>query len=142
MCLCGCEVVYQNKYLQPLIQFFEISEASQLTLPITIIFIAIIFLSAIVRLVLLYSIVRLSHMTGADLSINIYRHTLYQDYSIHVARNSSEVINGIITKTATVTKGVISPMLNLISTYYLLDSMKKSKNGEIIMSVSYFGMNV
>ena len=55
-------------------------------------------------------------MAGADLSIDIYRHTLFQDYSIHVARNSSEVINGIITKTTTVTKGVIAPVLNLIST--------------------------
>ena len=60
--------------------------------------------------------VRLSQMAGADLSIDIYRHTLFQDYSIHVARNSSEVINGIITKTTTVTKGVIAPVLNLIST--------------------------
>jgi len=108
--------VYQYEYLQPLIRFFEISEASQLALPITIIFIALILLSAVVRLVLLYSMIRLSFSTGADLSIKIYRHTLYQDYSIHVARNSSEVINGIITKTTTVTKGVISPMLNLIST--------------------------
>ena len=112
--LANPEPVYQYKYLQPFIQFFEISEASQLALPITIVFIVLILLSAIVRLVLLYAMVRLSYSTGADLSINIYRHTLYQDYSIHVARNSSEVINGIITKTATVTKGVISPMLNLI----------------------------
>lgn len=113
--LANPEPVYQYKYLQPFIQFFEISEASQLALPITIVFIVLILLSAIVRLVLLYAMVRLSYSTGADLSINIYRHTLYQDYSIHVARNSSEVINGIITKTVTVTKGVISPVLNLIS---------------------------
>lgn len=109
------ELVYQNKYLQPLIQFFEISETSQLALPITIVFIVLILLSAIVRIVQLYAMVRLSFSTGADLSINIYRHTLYQDYSIHLARNSSEVINGIITKTKTVTTGVINPVLSLIS---------------------------
>ena len=111
------ESVYQYKYLQPFIQFFEISEASQLAMPITILFIALIILSAIVRLILLYAITRLSFSTGGELSINIYRHTLYQDYSIHVTRNSSEVINGIITKTKTVTKGVISPVLGLISTF-------------------------
>jgi len=110
------ELVYEYEYLRPFIQFFEISEASQLALPITLVFIALIILSAIVRLVLLWTLVRLSQMAGADLSIDIYRHTLYQDYSIHVARNSSEVINGIITKTTTVTKGVIAPVLNLIST--------------------------
>jgi len=109
------EPVYQYEYLQPLIRFFEISEASQLVLPITIIFITIIVLSALARLVMLYAMIRLSFMAGADLSIKMYRNTLYQDYSIHVSRNSSEVINGIIKKTETVTKAVISPILNLIS---------------------------
>jgi len=108
--------VYQYNYLQTFIQFFEISEASQLALPITIGFIALIILSAIARLILLWTLIRLSFSAGADLSIKIYRHTLYQDYSIHVARNSSEVINGIITKTTTVTKGVIGPVLSMIST--------------------------
>ena len=110
------ELVYEYEYLRPFIQFFRINDASQLALPITLTFIALILLSAIVRLVLLWTLVRLSQMAGADLSIDIYRHTLFQDYSIHVARNSSEVINGIITKTTTVTKGVIAPVLNLIST--------------------------
>ena len=65
---------------------------------------------------MLWTLTRLSQLAGADLSINIYRHTLYQDYSVHVSRNSSEVINGIITKTQTVSKGVFGPILNLIST--------------------------
>ena len=59
--------------------------------------------------------VKFSFSTGADLSINIYRHTLYQDYAVHLARNSSVVINGIITKTKTVTTGIIHPVLSLIS---------------------------
>ena len=113
-------LVYEYEYLRPFIQFFRINDASQLALPITLTFIALILLSAIVRLVLLWTLVRLSQMAGADLSIDIYRHTLFQDYSIHVARNSSEVINGIITKTTTVTKGVIAPVLNLISTLSLI----------------------
>ena len=114
------DIVYRYDYLQPFIEILEISDPGQLALPITIIFISIIIISALVRLFLLYVSIRLSHMTGADLSIKIYRHTLYQDYSIHVSRNSSEVINGIITKTATVTKGVISPMLSLISSFMMI----------------------
>ena len=114
--LSEAEIVYEYEYLQPLIKFFDISDPSQLPLPITIIFIAIIMISALFRLVLLYSLTKLSELAGADLSIDIYRHTLYQDYSVHVSRNSSEVINGIITKTTTVTKNIIAPVLNLIST--------------------------
>ena len=110
------EPVFQNEYLQPFIKFFGITEANQLALPMTVLFVSLVLLSAIIRLILLWTLTRLSQLAGADLSINIYRHTLYQDYSVHVSRNSSEVINGIITKTQTVSKGVFGPILNLIST--------------------------
>jgi len=48
-----------------------------------------------------------SLLPEADLSISIsiYRRTLYQPYSVHVARNSSAIINGISTKTSTVIVG-------------------------------------
>ena len=108
--------IYQNKYLYPLFQFFGFSDSSQILLPITAVFISLTIISAIVRLLVVWALVRLSFSAGADLSIKIYRHTLYQDYSIHAARNSSVVINGIITKTSIVTKGVFSPILNLINT--------------------------
>ena len=110
------ETIFQNEYMQPFINFFQIAQPSELALPITLIFILLTIFSALVRFIFLWALVRLSQQAGADLSINIYRHTLFQDYAIHVARNSSEVINGIITKTTTVTKGVIAPVLNLIST--------------------------
>tara|TARA_B100000787_G_scaffold57878_1_gene42167 strand:+ start:2973 stop:4748 length:1776 start_codon:yes stop_codon:yes gene_type:complete len=110
------ELLFQNDYLQPFVKFFGISEASQLALPLTAVFVVLIVVSALVRIILLWAMTRLSYTTGADLSINMYRHTLHQDYEIHVSRNSSEVINGIITKTKTVTSGIIYPLLNLIST--------------------------
>jgi len=110
------ETIFQNEYMQPFISFIQITQPSELALPITLVFISLTILSALVRFIFLWALTRLSQQAGADLSINIYRHTLFQDYAIHVARNSSEVINGIITKTTTVTKGVIAPVLNLIST--------------------------
>jgi ATP-binding cassette subfamily B protein len=110
------ETIFQNEYMQPFISFLQITQPSELALPITLIFILLTIFSALVRFMFLWALTRLSHQAGADLSINIYRHTLFQDYAIHVSRNSSEVINGIITKTTTVTKGVIAPVLNLIST--------------------------
>jgi ATP-binding cassette, subfamily B, bacterial PglK len=116
------EVIFQSKYMNSFIQFFGITDARDLALPITIIFILLAIFSAVVRFIFLWALVRVSQHAGADLSINIYRHTLFQDYAIHVSRNSSEVINGIITKTTTVTKGVIAPLLNLISNnrwYYI-----------------------
>ena len=113
------EQVYQHHLMQHFIEALNLTEPKQLILPITITFIALTLLAGSVRLALLYVMTRISYATGAELSINIYRRTLYQEYSVHVARNSSEVINGIITKTGTAI-GVITSFLTLISSIILL----------------------
>jgi len=114
------EQIYQHHLAQPLIKILEITEPSQLLLPLTIIFVMATLISATVRLLLLYALTRLSYATGADLNIDIYRRTLYQDYSIHVSRNSSEIINSIITKTNIVIVHILVPSLNLISSVVIM----------------------
>jgi len=114
------EQVYQHALMQPIIQILEISDPDQLLLPITILFIALALLAGAIRLVLLYAQTKFSFATGSDLSINIYRRTLYQKYAVHVSRNSSEVINSVITKTNTVIQNTITPILKLISSIVLI----------------------
>lgn len=112
--------IYQHHIMQPFIHYFELTSSEQLMLPLTITFILLVISASAIRLVLLYATTRLSFATGADLSINIYRRTLYQDYSVHVARNSSEVINGIISKTNLVITGVLNPTLVFINSMFLI----------------------
>ena len=114
------EQIYQHSLMQYPIQILGITKSDQLILPLTAAFITATILAGVIRLSLLYVTTRLSYAAGADISINIYRRTLYQDYSIHVKRNSSEVINGIITKTNTVIKGALTPVLTLISSMIIL----------------------
>ena len=113
------ERIFQLPAAQPFIGAAEMTSASQLLLPLTIIFGLAALISGGVRLLLLWASTRLSYATGADLSISIYRRTLYQPYSVHVARNSSEIINGISTKTNTVIYTFTS-ILNLISSTIIL----------------------
>jgi len=113
------EQAYHHQLLQPIIQILEITESSQLILPLTILFITTVLLAGVIRLTLLYAMTRLSYATGADLSINIYRRTLYQEYTVHVSRNSSEIINGIISKTSGAI-GVIRATLTLIGSVIIL----------------------
>ena len=115
--------VFQHHLMQPLINILELSTPNQLILPLTILFISAAILAGTIRLLLLYVVTRLSYATGADLSIKIYNLTLYQEYAIHVSRNSSEVINGIIAKTTTVIGSVIMPIVNLISSTILIISI-------------------
>jgi len=114
------EQVYQHPFMQPIIQILELTEPSQLILPLTIFFIIAALLAGSIRLTLLYVMTRLSFATGADLSISIYRRTLYQEYAVHVSRNSSEVINTIITKTDVAISGILTPTLTFISSIILL----------------------
>ena len=114
------ERIYQLPAIKPLIQALQITEPLQLLLPLTIAFGVAAFLAGAMRLILLWFSTRLSFATGADLSIYIYRRTLYQPYAVHCARNSSEVINGISTKANGVIYSAIIPTLMLISSSVML----------------------
>ena len=113
------ERVYTQPILQPLIQALGISEPAQLLLPLTIAFGLSAIIAGLMRLVLLWTSTRVSYATGADLSLSIYRRTLYQPYSVHCARNSSEIINGISNKTSGVIH-IINMILQLISSIIVL----------------------
>ena len=109
------EQVFNHQIAQPFIELLKLTNPSQLIFPVTMVFVISIICAAGVRLMLLYSMTRLAFAIGADLSIDIYRRTIYQEYTIHISRNSSEIINGIITKTSAVINGIINPTLVLIS---------------------------
>lgn len=112
--------VFNNPGAQIIITFLDIRSPAQLLLPLTIAFAVAAIVAGGVRLLLTWASTRLSFAVGADLSIDIYRRTLYQPYTIHVARNSSEVINGILTKVNGVIYGNIAPVLTLLSSLLIL----------------------
>jgi ATP-binding cassette subfamily B protein len=89
-------------------------------LPLAVTFSLAALVAGVMRLLLLWASTRLSFATGADLSISIYRRTLYQPYRVHCDRNSSEVINGISGKANGVIYNIIVPTLTLISSGIML----------------------
>ena len=58
---------------------------------------------------------RFTFSTGADLSLEVYRRSLYQPYRVHIGRSSSEVISGITSKVGGTMLGVLLPFVTLIS---------------------------
>ena len=117
------DVIFGHPIAQPFIQVLNLTEPKQLLLPLTIAFAIGALLSGAMRLVLLWLQTQLSHAIGADLSISIYRRTLYQPYSVHVARNSSEIIAGISTKANAVLSSTIMPLVTIISSILMLLSI-------------------
>jgi ABC-type multidrug transport system fused ATPase/permease subunit len=112
--------VFSHTMAQPLIQALNINESKELLLPLTIIFIFGAILAGIMRMSLLWALTRLGHSIGHDLSISIYRRTLFQPYSVHVMRNTSEVIAGISKKTYGVVNHILVPGLIICSSFIMM----------------------
>lgn len=117
------EKVFGSHLVQPIIRLLGLTEPSQLLLLLTIVFAAGALFSGAMRLILLWAQTRLSHAIGTDLSISIYRRTLYQPYSIHISRNSSEVIAGISNKANSVVGSTILPLLTILNSGLMLISI-------------------
>jgi ATP-binding cassette subfamily B protein len=96
-----------------------ITSADQLVLPFTVAFAAAALVAGAIRMLLLWASTRLAYASGADLSIEVYRRTLYQPYQVHVARNSSEVISAINNKVDGAVN-VLFRSMTFISSFVLL----------------------
>lgn len=110
------EKVFASPWLAGLVQALGITSGVELVLPLTIGFALAALIAGGLRLLLLWVSIRLGNATGADLSIEVYRRTLYQSYSVHIARGSSEIISGITQKVGTATSVLISVVTVITST--------------------------
>lgn len=113
------EKFMQSSMIKPVLFLFPEITATELVIPLTIAFVGAIIFSGILRMLNLWIGLRFSYSTGADLSANIYRRTLYQPYAIHASRNSSQIIDGVANKTSIVIH-TINAVLVLVSTAILL----------------------
>jgi len=116
------ERVFSYPVVAEMAQVWGITSADQLVLPITVGFALAALIAGGIRLLLLWANTRLAFASGADLSIEVYRRTLYQPYRVHVSRNSSEVISGITQKVSAATS-VLMSLLVLVSSSVLFLSV-------------------
>jgi ATP-binding cassette, subfamily B, bacterial PglK len=113
------EKIFAYEFAQPFIAILQIQSTQELLLPITIIFMLAALVSGCTRLALLWVQTRLSMAIGADFSVQVYERTLYQPYSMHVSRNSSEILAGA-RKAEGLVGGIIQPVLLVISSTVIL----------------------
>ncbi|MGI9204991.1 MAG: ABC transporter ATP-binding protein [Woeseiaceae bacterium] len=118
--LAAPDTVMQYRFVDSFARATGISTGAELVLPLTIAFATAAVLAGAVRLLLVRVSTRITFLSGSDLSIEIYRRTLYQPYSVHVGRSSSEMISGIANKVGNTVLGVMLPMITLISSIVLL----------------------
>ena len=116
------ESIFGMTAAQPLIQALKLTDPTQLLFPITVAFALAVLIAGAMRLTLLWTSARISLAVGADLSIKVYRRTLYQPYAIHCTRNSSEIINSITNKTGSATAAITST-ITIVSSGVVLTSI-------------------
>ncbi len=107
-------LIMKRPLLAKLVSLLGVTEPSQLIGPLTLAFLIAILAAGVGRLGLLWANQRISFLIGSDLSTEVYRRTLYQPFSVHVARNSSELIASI-TKKISQTIVVVQHVLTAIA---------------------------
>ncbi len=113
------ESVWENSFVQSVAGRFGIESAAELVLPMTVVFIVMALLAGASRLLQLWAGNRLAYGTGTDLSTGVYQRTLYQPYSTHIARNTSEVISSI-NKVNVVVARVLVPLPRMVGSTLIL----------------------
>lgn len=131
--------IFELPIVQFLVRPLGVSNPNELLFLVTIIFGAAALIAGGLRLWLLWASMRLSYATGADLSISIYRRTLYQPYSVHTSRNSSEIINGISSKSGTIITSLTSVMTLMGSSIILLTILIALLSIDPLVAISAFG---
>ena len=91
--------------------------------PITGLFISAVLFVGTIRVLLIWFQSKLSHSIGSDISIKMFRKTLYQPFEAHFKRNSSEVIAGIANKVSTVVYQILLPIFTIFSSFIILISV-------------------
>lgn len=112
--------VFHYRIVAQTARAWGVDSPQELLLPLTIAFAVVALLAGAIRIFVLWVSTRFTFATGADISMEVYRRTLYQPYSAHVSRNSSEVISGIIAKVGNVVLSVLLPLMTLINSTLVL----------------------
>jgi ABC-type multidrug transport system fused ATPase/permease subunit len=115
--------VYESDSIKPLIDFFKINSQNELVFAIAVLFGVASTVTSIIKIYMVWLQTKLSYLVGADISEEIYRSALYEDYEQAIKRNSSEVVSGIVTKTNNLVFSVILPALNIITSIIIMAGM-------------------
>lgn len=113
------EKIFAHNLAQPFIQLSQIESAQELLLPFTLAFVMAAVFAGLARITLLWAQTRLAMALGSDFSVLAYERTLYQPYSLHVMRNSSEILAGA-QKAKELVAFIIQPTLQILSSLVIL----------------------
>jgi ABC-type multidrug transport system fused ATPase/permease subunit len=123
MALTSPQSVFTHPVAQPFIKHLSISDNGEILFYMTAFFATAVMLAGIIRVGLLWLNNQIACRVGADLSNAIYQRTLYQPFSLHILRNTSQVVSGVMVKSNVVVSNVLVPTLTLISAAVMITAI-------------------
>jgi ATP-binding cassette, subfamily B, bacterial PglK len=115
--------LYKYSFVQSFLQDFKLNSKYDLQFLLTLIFVILALLSAIIRVLLLWSQTRIGHSIGIDLSVKIFNNSLRQPYIVHANTNSNEIISAISIRINDVVYLTIMPILVLLNSIIMFTLM-------------------
>jgi ATP-binding cassette subfamily B protein len=112
--------IFSHPWTQPIVTRLGLTQPHELLLPLTLFFMLAAIFAGATRLAMLWGQTRFGNAIGVDLGSEAFRRTLYQPYTTHLNRNSSEVVAGQVTKVNTVVYFVIIPFLVLVTSTFIV----------------------
>jgi ATP-binding cassette, subfamily B, bacterial PglK len=109
------EIIYANPIINDISRYYGLQIASDLVLPITVIFALLTIISAILRIIVLRINTSFAFSAGHEISCLIYKKILQQPYEYHLINSNSKSISTIINRSDQAMFWVMLPALNIIS---------------------------
>ena len=88
------EKILNHNTFGPVFVYFGIISPSEVIMTLAIIFAGAVISAGTIRIFLTRKQIQINYQIAIEFSVDIYRHTLYQPYSLHASRNSSSVDEG------------------------------------------------
>ncbi len=113
--LASPDLAFSNGVVRAVADLLGIDDARGLLLPMTLGFVTMAVLAGLIRLLLLRMTTRLIFLSGHDLSVEMYRRTLLQPYSVHAMRNTSEIVSALTVKANSIMFDILLPTALIVN---------------------------
>jgi ATP-binding cassette subfamily B protein len=114
------EIVKKNNYFSSILDDLGLYELDKILLFLTILFVIVIVITAILRYVTLWYQSKISFEIGADLGIKAFRNVIYKKYIKQISKNSSDIIALISIRVSGVIFSVLMPVVVIFNSFFLI----------------------
>lgn len=112
-------ILFENKYINIISNYFNIYSQQSIILITTLIFVLFVIISTIIRIINVWLNYRMTALIGSDISLKAYRNIIYQPHNYISSINSGELIS-ILNNQLDFTVSSISLILRILTNTIIL----------------------